>query len=576
MPRHSSSIYRFSKPVTGPSFIIVPNNKSINEGSDVVFTVTKYNTTIKTLYWQIDSTMPANKFKNSVTSGVVAINDSTATFTISTVYTVATEQTTNFRIILRTTSPANGPIVLTSDYITVTNTIIPVTEAQFTKPGKTVWTVPSGVSSINIVAIGGGGGGGGTVNLLVDPKVGSTVYGARTAFGGGGGGGALAYKNNVTVSSGDTITINIGSGGGNGWNTGGYYASGSSLIASAGVTIPKGTAGFAGGDTTIVYKGATIVSAGGGKGGGLGYYASPAGGDAVGGNGGSVIAGDGGGAGGKGGNGDTSPSSKTGVSGGGGGGGAGGYSGSGGNGGNGGCYNYAGKSFSVSASDTHANGAQGQSSTGSGGGGGGGGGYSGSGSTAGIGGASGGGTRLGGSGESGAGGRGFTFGTTAATMLAPAQGGVGGIDVSTTFVTPSENIRNGFGWGGGGIGVSGGNGAVRIKWTVVSTSYTITPNVTSINESGSVVFTIATTGLPDSTLLYWTTTGTVTKNRFSTNTDSGFVIINSNLGKLTRTVINNALVDGATNFSIVLRTGSTTGPIVATSASVTVNDTSTA
>ena len=65
-------------------------------------------------------------------------------------------------------------------------------------PPSTTWTVPDGVDSLSIVAIGPGGGSGGSNG---------------TNAGGGGGGGGLAWINNVVVSEGSTITMVGGTGG---------------------------------------------------------------------------------------------------------------------------------------------------------------------------------------------------------------------------------------------------------------------------------------------------------------------------------------------------------------------------
>jgi len=75
-------------------------------------------------------------------------------------------------------------------------------------PGVTtddiVWTVPDGVDSLSIVAIGPGGGSGGSNG---------------TNAGGGGGGGGLSWINNVVVSEGSTITM-LGGIGGSGADSG--------------------------------------------------------------------------------------------------------------------------------------------------------------------------------------------------------------------------------------------------------------------------------------------------------------------------------------------------------------------
>ena len=62
------------------------------------------------------------------------------------------------------------------------------------------WKVPKDVTSISVVTVASGGGGGGGSG------------GANRGSGGGGGG--LSYRNNITVTPGETLTINLGKGGG--------------------------------------------------------------------------------------------------------------------------------------------------------------------------------------------------------------------------------------------------------------------------------------------------------------------------------------------------------------------------
>ena len=66
-------------------------------------------------------------------------------------------------------------------------------------PGQKTWTVPAGVTSVSVLCIGGGGG--------------CVIYPQGTTGASGGGGGALAYKNNISVTPGQTITYNVGDGG---------------------------------------------------------------------------------------------------------------------------------------------------------------------------------------------------------------------------------------------------------------------------------------------------------------------------------------------------------------------------
>jgi len=110
-----------------------------------------------------------------------------------------------------------------------------------------------------------------------------------------------------------------------------------------------------------------------------------------------------------------------------------------------------------------------------------------------------------------------------------------------------------------------------------SLSYAITPNVSSVNEGGSVTFTVTTTGLLNGTVLYWSTptsTG-ITAADFSGSSLTGSVTINNNLASIVRTLNNDAFTEGTESFQLQLRTGSTSGTVVATSSTVTISDTST-
>jgi hypothetical protein len=156
------------------------------------------------------------------------------------------------------------------------------------------WTVPTGVASVNVVAVGGGGGGEGD-----------------TGGGDGGGGGGLGWRNNISVTPGVTYTVVVGAGGAAGAN--GANGSASYFINTATV------AGFGG-------AGGVEEAAGGAAGGG---YVG-AGGGSGGAGGASTYASGGGGAGGYSGNGGSgrTTNSGSGENGAGGGGGAGGNGGS--------------------------------------------------------------------------------------------------------------------------------------------------------------------------------------------------------------------------------------------------------
>jgi hypothetical protein len=105
-------------------------------------------------------------------------------------------------------------------------------------------------------------------------------------------------------------------------------------------------------------------------------------------------------------------------------------------------------------------------------------------------------------------------------------------------------------------------------------SYTITPSISTTNEGTTVTYTITTTNLANGSIIYWTNNGTTVAADFTDGVNSGSVTINNNSASIVRSVTNDALTDGPETLQLILRTGSTAGPIVASASSVNVNDTS--
>ena len=98
-------------------------------------------------------------------------------------------------------------------------------ELTFTSTDSCSWSVPAGLSSLDIVLVGGGGAGG---------------YGSR---GGGGGAGEVAYMTGYAVTAGASVTIEVGNGG---------------------VSSGDGSSAANGAQTTF----GSVVALGGGRGGG--------------------------------------------------------------------------------------------------------------------------------------------------------------------------------------------------------------------------------------------------------------------------------------------------------------------
>lgn len=101
-----------------------------------------------------------------------------------------------------------------------------------------------------------------------------------------------------------------------------------------------------------------------------------------------------------------------------------------------------------------------------------------------------------------------------------------------------------------------------------SPTYTITPNASSVNEGSSITFTIGGTNIVNGTY-YWTVT-----NSGDFGTSNGSFVINNNAGTFSVTPTADSTTEGAESFTASLRSGSASGPILATSTAVTINDTS--
>ncbi len=133
------------------------------------------------------------------------------------------------------------------------------TVVEFLKAGTTAWTVPEGVSSVQVECLGAGGRGR-TVN-------GSTSSGNRRSSGGGGGYSAST----LAVVPGTVIPVQVGT------NTAAWFSSNSTVLANRGGDGQTGTSGTASprgiGDITFIGgagASTTQMHPGGGGGGAAG------------------------------------------------------------------------------------------------------------------------------------------------------------------------------------------------------------------------------------------------------------------------------------------------------------------
>lgn len=146
-------------------------------------------------------------------------------------------------------APGASGNLLTSNGTTWTSAASSYVGAQATiyTSGTNTFTVPTGVTAVNVIVIGGGGGGGG-----------AGTSGCVTGAGGGGGGGGFSQRWVTGLTPGSTVTATVGAGGtagtgpsGNG-GTGGTSSFGAyaSATGGAGGTGGNGTSGTLGANGT--------------------------------------------------------------------------------------------------------------------------------------------------------------------------------------------------------------------------------------------------------------------------------------------------------------------------------------
>lgn len=111
-----------------------------------------------------------------------------------------------------------------------------------------------------------------------------------------------------------------------------------------------------------------------------------------------------------------------------------------------------------------------------------------------------------------------------------------------------------------------------ITVTVADTSQTATYTLTSdasIDEGGGLTFTASGTNIPDGGY-YWT----IETGGGDFTTTSGSLGITDNYGSFIVVPNADATAEGSETFTVALRSGSISGPILVTSAAITINDTS--
>jgi hypothetical protein len=112
--------------------------------------------------------------------------------------------------------------------------------------------------------------------------------------------------------------------------------------------------------------------------------------------------------------------------------------------------------------------------------------------------------------------------------------------------------------------------------TLPTVAYSVSTSATSVNEGSNITFTVNTAGVSDATTLYWTldTSNTFTSADISGSVISGSFNTTNSTYSLTKTILADSLVDGAESFWMSVRTGSTSGTVVARTPNIAIMDTS--
>lgn len=122
------------------------------------------------------------------------------------------------------------------------------------------------------------------------------------------------------------------------------------------------------------------------------------------------------------------------------------------------------------------------------------------------------------------------------------------------------------------------NARVLDKWppSIKYSSITVNSSTSalSLNEGSSFTVVVTTEGIPIGTLYYSISSvgGTVNTSDFTDSTTTGSFTIASNTGTFTKTLLADGTSEAGDAFQVEIRTGSTSGPIVLTSSTITINN----
>lgn len=118
--------------------------------------------------------------------------------------------------------------------------------------------------------------------------------------------------------------------------------------------------------------------------------------------------------------------------------------------------------------------------------------------------------------------------------------------------------------------------SVTINDTSLAPAYSAAASTTSQNEDQTITITVTTANVSNGTTLYYTVaavSGTVNSSDFVSPTTGSFTI-NNNTGSFNLQARTDEITEGSETYRVSIRTGSTSGTVVANAPDITLNDTS--
>ena len=245
-----------------PSYELTSDVISADEGTIVTITLNTNNVADDTaIPYNISGTgISLDDITGAPINGNFVVYSGSATLELALLEDLLTEGNETLTIALDNGEAAIDIEIVDTSLTDVVEPIVGGSQVEYTSAGTFTWTAPAGVTSVSVVAVGGGGGGASGY----DSGAGGNLANFDAP---GGGGGGLGWKNNIPVVPGQSYTVQVGAGGGDG-TTGGD--GGDSWFINS-ITV-AGLGGAGGNYTETSTPGGSYVGDGGGVGGEAGNW----------------------------------------------------------------------------------------------------------------------------------------------------------------------------------------------------------------------------------------------------------------------------------------------------------------